>query len=181
MRFAAPVRRQLPFRTLMNLVGPLANPARPDFQLIGVAGDRQGELMAQALARLGTRGAAIVTGSDGLDEVTLAGPTHVRWVDGSGRVIRDTWYPADFGLPRVDISAVRVGSPAESAARLERLFAGEAGPVRDLVLANAAAALRVAGRVDRLAEGVARAAEALDSGAAARLLERWRRFNPLPI
>ena len=172
LRFAAPVRRQLPFRTLFNLVGPLANPARPEFQLVGVAGDRQAELMAEALARLGTRRAAVVTGGDGLDEVTLDGPTHVRWVE-SGRVRSEVWHPGDFGLSRVRVRELRVSGPAESADRLRGLLAGEPGPVRAMVLANSAAALLVAGRVATLSEGVAQAARAIDSGAAARRLGRW--------
>jgi anthranilate phosphoribosyltransferase len=176
LRFAAPVRRQLPFRTLFNLVGPLANPARPEYQLIGVAGERQADLVAEALLRLGTLRAAVVTGSDGLDEVTLAGPTLVRWVE-SGRIARTTWEHADFGLPRVPARALRIAGPVESAARIRDLLGGEPGPVRDLVLANSAAALRVAGAVEALPEGVDRAAQAIDSGAAGRLLERWRQLT----
>jgi anthranilate phosphoribosyltransferase len=176
LRFAAPVRRQLPFRTLFNLVGPLANPARPAFQLVGVAADLQAELMAQALLRLGIERAAVVTGSDGLDEVTLDGPTHVRWIE-KGRVWNESWSPSAFGLERVRADELRVSGPAESAARLRAMFAGEVGPVRATVQANSAAALLVAGRVESLAEGTQRAAEALDSGASARLLDRWRRLS----
>ncbi len=130
MRFAAPVRRQLPFRTLFNLVGPLANPARPEYQLVGVAGERQADLIADALARLGTARAAVVTGSDGLDEVTLAGPTRVLWVE-SGRIAPEVWHPDDFGLPRVTAADLRVSGPAESAALIRAMLAGEPGPVRD--------------------------------------------------
>jgi anthranilate phosphoribosyltransferase len=176
LRFAAGVRRQLPFRTLFNLVGPLANPARPQFQLVGVAGERPAELMAQVLARLGVCRAAVVTGSDGLDEVTLDGPTRVRWIE-SNALTDQTWTPEDFGLPRVHAAALRVDGPDASADRLRDFLAGQPGPVRDLILANSAAALRVAGCVSTLPEGVARAAEAVDSGAAARLLERWGRLS----
>jgi anthranilate phosphoribosyltransferase len=176
LRFAAPVRQQLPFRTLFNLVGPLANPARPEYQLLGVAGTRQAELVAQALVRLGVRRAAVVTGGDGLDEVTLDGPTHVHWVE-SGAVTRRTWTPQDFGLPCVPASALRVDGPAASAARLREFLAGRGGPVRDLVLANSAAALLVAGGVSTLLAGVEQAALAVDSGAAARLLERWGQIS----
>ncbi len=172
LRFAAPVRRQLPFRTLFNLLGPLVNPARPELQLVGVAGERQADLMAGALVRLGARRAAVVTGSDGLDEVTLNGPTRVLWVE-RGTVTPLAWSPDDFGLPRVPASALRVSGPAESASRLRELLEGRTGPVRDVVLANSAAALLVANRVHTLHEGVERAAEALDSGAAGRLLARW--------
>ncbi|HEV3166079.1 MAG TPA: anthranilate phosphoribosyltransferase [Isosphaeraceae bacterium] len=176
LRFAAPMRKQLPFRTLFNLVGPLANPAQPEYQLVGVASDRQAALMAEALARLGILRAAVVTGSDGLDEVTLGGPTRVRWVE-AGQITTDEWTPTHFGLPMIGALELRVSGPAESAARLRAIFAGERGPCRDVVLANAAAALRVAGRVEHLAEGVTRASDALDSGAAADLLERWGRLS----
>jgi anthranilate phosphoribosyltransferase len=176
LRFAGPVRRQLPFRTLFNLVGPLANPARPDYQLVGVAGERQADLIAGAMAQLGTPRAAVVTGSDGLDEVTLAGPTRVLWVE-SGRITPEVWHPDDFGLPRVVASDLRVTGPAQSAALIRAMLAGEPGPVRAMVLANAAAALRVARRVATLKDGVAQAAAAIDSGAACDLLGRWCRIG----
>lgn len=172
LRFAAPVRRQLPFRTLFNLIGPMANPARPAFQLVGVPNERLGDLVARGLAALGITRAAVVTGSDGLDEVTLAGPTRVRWVE-SGRVSTEIWQPADFDLPLVEAAELRVSGPAESAAKLRAAFAGEPGPVRAVLLANSAAALRVAGRVSTLLEGVHVASEAIDSGSATRLLSHW--------
>jgi anthranilate phosphoribosyltransferase len=176
LRHAAPARRQLPFRTLFNLVGPLVNPARPEFQLVGVAGRHAADLMAQALARLGGLCAAVVTGDDGLDEVTLDGPTHVHWVE-SGVVSLETWHARDFGLPRVPAAALLVDGPAASAARIRDFLDGQDGPVRDLVLANSAAALRVAGRETALVAGVERAARAVDSGAALALLERWARLS----
>jgi anthranilate phosphoribosyltransferase len=172
LRFAGPVRKQLPFRTLFNLVGPLANPARPEYQLVGVSGERQAELMAEVLARLGIRCAAVVLGSDGLDEVTLDGPTQVRWVE-AGQVRLRTWQPGDFGLPRVPAIALRVTGPEHSAELLRAMLAGQPGPVRDMVLANSAAGLLVAGQVDSLRSGVERASRAIDSGAAGQLLERW--------
>ncbi len=177
LRFAGPVRRQLPYRTLFNLVGPLANPAKPALQLVGVAGERQAELVANALSLLTeTRRAAVVTGSDGLDEITLDGPTRVRWVE-SGQVTEKTWTPEDFGLPRISASELRVSGAGESAELLRGLFAGEAGPVRSIVLANCAATLLVADRVDSLPAGVERAAHAIDSGASSQLLDRWRRLS----
>jgi anthranilate phosphoribosyltransferase len=170
------VRKQLPFRTLFNLVGPLANPARPEFQLVGVGGDRQAVLIASSLANLQAMRAAVVTGSDGIDEVTLGGATHVRWIEG-GRVTEDVWEPEDFGLSRVTASELHVSGPSASADRIRGLLAGEPGPVRNVVLANSAAALRVAGRVETLRAGVDQAAAAIDSGAAQRLLERWRQVS----
>jgi anthranilate phosphoribosyltransferase len=176
LRFAAPVRRQLPFRTLFNLVGPLANPARPAFQLIGVPDARSADLIASALARLGVIRAAVVTGSDGLDEVSLDGPTRVRWVE-SGALTDRTWHPEEFGLATVRAADLRVSGPVESASRLRGVFAGSEGPDRDTVLANAAAALLVAGRVEGLGPGVQMARRAIDDGLAADLLDRWARMT----
>jgi anthranilate phosphoribosyltransferase len=159
----------LPFRTLFNLVGPLANPARPEFQLVGVAG--KARLIAGALAQLGTRRAAVVNGSDGLDEVSLSGPTNVLMIE-HGAITEALWEPGDFGLDPVDLIDLKVSGPVDSARRIRGLLAGEPGPARDMVLANAAAALWVTGE-PALKDAVARAAEAIDSGRAARLLERW--------
>ena len=156
LRFAAPVRRLLPFRTLFNMIGPLANPARPSYQLIGVPNERQADLMAAAIARLGVVRAAVVTGSGGLDEVSLDGPTQVRWVE-SGVVTSTVWNPVEFGLAPVRADSLRVSGPAESASKIRELFAGSPGPVRDIVLANAAGALLVAGVVGSLGEGVTEA------------------------
>ncbi len=176
LRFAAPIRRQLPFRTLFNMVGPLANPARPAYQLIGVPDERLADLMAAAIARLGVVRAAVVTGADGLDEVSLDGPTRVRWVE-SGEVTLKVWELGEFGLSRVRADYLRVSGPPESAAKLRELFGGKPGPARDTVLANAAAALLVAGRVGTLGEGVEMASHAIDDGAAASLLDRWSRLS----
>jgi anthranilate phosphoribosyltransferase len=176
LRHAAAVRRQLPFRTLFNLVGPLANPARPEFQVVGVSGATGAVLVAEALVRLGIRRAAVVRGEDGLDEVTLGGATHVLWVE-DGAITARTWTPADFGLPHVVAEELRVSGPAESAALIRAFLAGGPGPVRPAVLANAAAALLIAGRVEGLSEGVAVASEAVDSGCAIALLDRWRALS----
>ncbi|WP_435015677.1 anthranilate phosphoribosyltransferase [Tundrisphaera sp. TA3] len=176
LRFASPVRRQLPFRTLFNLIGPLVNPALPTYQLIGVPLERVGQLMARVIEQQGLQRAAIVTGADGLDEVSLGGPTKVLWVqDGSTRSL--TWTPDTFGLPPVHADQLRVSGPAESAARIRDLFAGRPGPARDTVLANSAAALLVAGRVGDLREGVDTASRSIDTGAASSLLERWGRMS----
>jgi anthranilate phosphoribosyltransferase len=173
LKHAAAVRRQLPFRTLFNLVGPLANPARPETQIVGVSGERAQRLVAEALARLGTPArAAVVRGEDGLDEVTLGGETEVFWIE-SGAISTRRWTPDDFGLPRVMAESLRIEGPAASAARLRALLEGEDGPVRSSVLANSAAALLVAGRVATLRQGVSAAAEAIDSGRARGLLDRW--------
>ncbi len=173
----AAVRRQLPFRTIFNLVGPLCNPACPTHQLVGVPNEIQAELLAQVIARQPhVKRAAVVTGWNGLDEVTLEGPTQVRLIE-SGRVRREDWEPEDFGLPRHGVAAIKVRDPVESAARLTRAFEGEKGPVRDYVVANSAAALWVTGQ-HSLREGTALAASAIDSGAATRLLARWQQLAP---
>jgi anthranilate phosphoribosyltransferase len=177
MARVAPVRRQLRFRTIFNLVGPLCNPACPTHQLAGVPTEIQAELLAQVIARQSHLiRAAVVTGCDGLDEVTLDGPTQVRIID-SGDVRREIWEPEDFGLPRSGLAAIKVRNPVESAASLRRAFEGEKSPVRDYILANSAAALWVTGQCS-LREGTGLAASAIDSGAATRLLDRWRQLAP---
>jgi anthranilate phosphoribosyltransferase len=173
----APVRRQLPFRTIFNLVGPLCNPGSPSQQLVGVPNENQAELVAHVLSRQQhIHRAVVVTGCDGLDEVTLDGPTQV-WAVEAGRVRREVWRPEDFGLIRQGVAAIKVRDAIESAEKLTRAFAGEKGPVRDFILANSAAALWIA-RSNSLRDGTALAAAAIDSGAAAGLLERWRRLAP---
>jgi anthranilate phosphoribosyltransferase len=166
------LRRELPFRTLFNLVGPLCNPASPGHQLIGTPSETHARLLADVLTRMDhLRRAAVVTGSDGLDEVTLDGPTRVHVVEG-GEVRCESWYPDDFGLECRGGAALRVSGPAESAGRIREALCGQTGPVRDYLLANTAAALWVAGHCS-LREGVSEAAAAVDSGAALRLLENW--------
>jgi anthranilate phosphoribosyltransferase len=179
LRHIAPVRRQLPFRTMFNLVGPLCNPACPPYQLIGTPLGRQADLMAEVLARLEhVRRAVVVTGSDGLDEVTLDGPTSIRVIE-RGRVERNVLQPSDFGLVAQSAAALKVTGPVESAERLKRAFEGEKGPVRDYLLANSATAIWTTGRLS-IRDGMEMAASAIDSGAATRLLERWRQLTPCP-
>jgi anthranilate phosphoribosyltransferase len=170
------VRKQLPFRTLFNLVGPLANPAAPSYQLVGTPDPRQADVLAQALADLGLKRGAVVTGADGLDEVTLAGPTRVLWIE-AGSVTESEWTPAQLGLPHIDAAALRVDSPSASARRILALLDGVEGPDRSIVLANTAAVLLVGGRVDNLLDGVEKARAAIDSGAARNLLSDWSRLT----
>jgi anthranilate phosphoribosyltransferase len=172
LREVAPVRRQLPFRTLFNLVGPLCNPGSPGYQLVGTTDEGRVRLIAAVLARMPhVRRAAVVTGSDGLDEVTLDGPTRILVIE-SGTIRELSWTPEEFGLARQGAAGLRVDGPEDSADRIRRTLAGEPGPVRDYLLANAAAALWV---VDPgpLSDRVARAAGAIDGGTAERLLVRW--------
>jgi anthranilate phosphoribosyltransferase len=181
LRHAGPVRKQLPFRTLFNLIGPLANPARPEYQLLGVPSCELVDLLATAwgdLERPAGSLIAVLCGAGSLDEVTPSAETYVGWVaEGASQNDRESWKPEDFALAPVEVDALRVSGPAESAARIGAMLAGERGPIRDVILANAAGALRVAGRAASLREGVALAAEAIDSGAATRLMGTWVRVS----
>jgi len=171
MRHVAPVRKRLGVPTIFNILGPLCNPAGADFQLLGVGRSPLLPLMADALALLGIRRAVVVHGSDGLGEVTLSGTTQV--IDTSPTASRRfEWSPADFGLTAADLASIRITGPEESAAMIRGVLAGRAGTARDIVVANAAAALWTAGRAASTREGAALAAAAIDSGAAHDLLER---------
>jgi anthranilate phosphoribosyltransferase len=168
LRHVGEVRRQLG-RTMFNCLGPLANPAGAAYQLLGVGRAEWLERMAAALARLGTRQALLVNACDGLDEVSLSAPTMVQWVRGRD-VTPLTWEPHDFGLEPCSLADLRVEGPAQSAAVIRAVLAGQDGAARRIVLANAAAALLAAEAVNSLQEGVARAADAIDGGAAAATL-----------
>ncbi len=171
LRHVAPVRRRLGVRTLFNSLGPLANPARAAYQLLGVGRPELLDTLAGALAILGVRHALLVCGRDGLDEVRLSAPTLVREVRGRQVSARE-WTPEDFGLERCTADELRTDGPDESAAVLRAVLAGEDGAARRIVLANAAAALLAADRVATPHEGVARAAAALDGGRALQVLHR---------
>jgi anthranilate phosphoribosyltransferase len=171
LKHVAPVRRRLGIRTLFNALGPLANPARAAYQLLGVGRPDLLERLAGALSILGSRHALLVCGRDGLDEVSLGGPTLVREVRGH-QVSAWEWTPEDFGLERCTAAELRADGPHESAAVVRGVLAGDDGPARRMVLANAAAALVAAERAATPREGVAHAAEALDSGRAREVLRR---------
>lgn len=171
LRHVAPVRRRLGVRTLFNLLGPLANPAGADFQVLGVGRPDLLDTLAAALSLLGPRRALLVSGKDGLDEVSLAGPTFVREVAGS-RVRAWEWTPDDFGLAPCDTAVLRVPGAAESAAVIRGILAGDDGPPTRVVLANAAAALVAVGRAATPREAVALAADSLASGRARRVLDQ---------
>ncbi len=165
------LRRKLAVRTVFNLLGPLVNPASADFQLIGVGNPDLLDVLAAALAELGTRRAILVCGFDGLDEVTLAAPTMVRIVEGD-QFYSDEWDREDFGLEAVSLDDIRAADAEASAAVIRRVLDGEHGPARRIVLANAAAALVAAGVVQNLHDGVLVAESSLDSGSAKSVLER---------
>jgi anthranilate phosphoribosyltransferase len=176
MRYAAPVRRELGFRTIFNLVGPLTNPASASYQLMGATDTATAEKLAEAALGLGTARTLLVCGADQLDEVALWGETAVFDV-ADGQVTRRTWSAATFGLIECTADDLRVASPAESAEVIRRVLEGHGGPPRDIVLANAAAAIWCAGHAAKLTEAVAAAAAAIDSGQAALLTDELAQLS----
>ena len=170
MKHVVPVREELAVRTIFNFLGPLTNPAGATRQLVGVADRHYLETIAEALVGLGSERAMVVAAEDGLDELSLSSRTRVIEVsEGS----TEEWFvePGEFGLAPAELEEVAGGTPAQNAAVTRAIFDGVKGPKRDLVLLNAGAAIYVGG-AESLAEGVARAADAIDSGEAKVLLER---------
>jgi anthranilate phosphoribosyltransferase len=178
MKRVAAVRKRLGTPTIFNILGPLVNPASAPFQLLGVGKPLLQSLLAEALLLLGVRRAIVVHGADGLDEVTLSGPTAVIEAAG-GRLRRFEWQPGNFGLKPAGQSEMLVSGPEESAEMISGILAGRRGSPRDVVVANAAAALWTAGRNPSPEECAEQAADAIDSGAArdllAKLVERSNR------
>jgi anthranilate phosphoribosyltransferase len=164
MKYAARVRRELGFRTVFNLLGPLSNPAHVRRQLIGVYDRDWTQPLAEALGRLGTDRAWVVHG-DGLDEIAISGPTRVAILEDGKVSVRDIG-PEDAGLSWSPVSAISGGTADENAAALLRLLDGETGAYRDIVLINSAAALVIAGKASNLKEGAQLAASAIDIGEA---------------
>ena len=167
----APIRKSLGRRTIFNLIGPLANPAGVTGQLIGVPTPVRIKSYADALRLLGCERAIIVSGAEGLDEISISGPTKCATI--GFELAFDTITPEQFGLPRHPPEALRGGDAAFNAAALSRLLLGETGAYRDAVLINAGAALIVAGHAPTIGEGIEEAAEAIDKGLAKALLECW--------
>jgi anthranilate phosphoribosyltransferase len=175
MRHAMRARRELRMRTVFNLLGPLTNPAGASAQVAGVFSAEFAERVAQALGELGVRRAFIVHGREGLDEISLSGATFVAELCG-GKVRTYDVTPEDFGVPRAPLAALAGGEAKRNAEIIQRVLGGEAGPPRDAVVMNAAAALVAAGRAEGFREGVAVAGHSIDSGAAAGKLEALIRF-----
>ena len=167
-----PIRKAIGRRTIFNLMGPLANPARVSRQLLGIARPDFVPVYADALCRLGTEHSMVVSGDEGLDELSLEGGNTVARIDAHGVTI-ERMNAGDAGLASVPVSNLRGGDAAFNAAALRRLLLGEMGAYRDAVLFNAAAALIVAGEVDDLREGIEEAAEVIDKGLANTLLDCW--------
>jgi anthranilate phosphoribosyltransferase len=175
-RHAAPARKQIGVRTVFNLLGPLTNPAGARSQVVGVFSADAVDLVAEALAELDVDRALVVHGAGALDEISLAGETQVADVQ-NGTLKRYEVTPEDFGVARAPLEAIRGGEPAENAAMLRDIFAGEMGPRRDIVVVNAAAALVAASMAPSLREGAEIAARALASRAAAKKMEELRTFT----
>jgi anthranilate phosphoribosyltransferase len=171
MKAWAPVRADLGLRTLLNLLGPLCNPAEVKRQVLGVYDKKLVQPIAEVLRKLGSEHAWVVHGADGMDELTTTGVTHVAELK-NGDVFAFDLTPEDAGLRRSDIAALKGGDAATNAAAIHTLLQGEPGPYRDIVLLNAAAALIVAGKADGLRDGIEKAETAIDSGHAARALDR---------
>jgi anthranilate phosphoribosyltransferase len=171
MAHVVPVRKELGVRTIFNFLGPLTNPAGAERQLLGVSDRHYQETIAEALVGLGSVRAMVVAAEDGLDELSISSRTRVIEVVDGGTT---EWFvePGEFGLEEAELKEVSGGTPEENAAASRAVLEGEAGPGRDLVLLNAGAAIYVGGVAADLAEGVAKAAAAVDSGAARQVLER---------
>jgi anthranilate phosphoribosyltransferase len=180
MRHVGPTRVELGTRTIFNLMGPLSNPAGAKRQLIGVFSRDWIETMATVLGRLGTESAWVVHGSDGMDEITTTGPTHVAELKG-GKVRSFEVKPEDIGLRRASAADLKGGDSATNALALTALLDGHPGPYRDVVLFNAAAALMLAGKAADLKAGKALAEAAIDSGKARAVLEKLVTITNGPV
>ena len=172
MKHAAPVRKELGVRTLFNILGPLTNPAGAPNQLLGVFHPDLVGIQVRVLQRLGSEHVMVVYGMNGMDEISLSGETLVGELK-DGEVREYTVHPSDFGLPVYDSRVLKVASTQESVQCIQRALANEDGPVRDIVLLNAGAALYCAGVAASIAEGVRRAREAVASGAALAKLSQF--------
>lgn len=171
MKYVGSIRKELGFRTVFNILGPLTNPASPKLQLLGVYDEYLAEPLARVLVSLGVKRGMVVYGQDKLDEISMSAPTTVC-------EFKDGWYktytiaPEDFGFKRCEKSDLAGGTPAENAAITLSILKGEKGPKRDAVLMNAGAALYISGKADTMQDGIHLAAELIDSGKALATLEK---------
>ena len=179
MKYVGAIRRELGFRTVFNILGPLTNPASPTMQLLGVYDEYLVEPLAQVLMVFGVKRGMVVYGTDKLDEISLSSPTKVC-------EIKDGWFktytitPEQFGLERCTKDELKGGTPAENAAITRAILAGEKGAHRNAVLMNAGAALYIAGKADSMNDGIKLAAELIDSGKAAKTLENFVEVSTRP-
>jgi anthranilate phosphoribosyltransferase len=176
VRHAQEARLQLKGRTVFNMLGPLTNPVQARMQLIGAYSVRTAELLAHAAARLGTERAYVAHGADGLDEISISGPTTVFLVE-DGKVQKGTWSPQDFGVEASPLEELRGGDPQENAQIIRDILDGQRGPKRDVVLVNAAAVILLAHKAADVREAMEIAQESVDSGAAKRKLEELAAFT----
>jgi anthranilate phosphoribosyltransferase len=178
-RHAAPARRQIGKRTIFNLLGPLTNPAGAQSQVLGVFTAELVDLVAATLADLGVQRAFVLHGAGNLDEISLAGETQITEVR-DGEIRRFTVTPEDFGLKRASLESLRGGDANENAALFHRIFQNELGAPRDIVIANAAAALLVTGHADDFRSAAELASGAIQSGAALKKLNQLKSFTNQP-
>jgi anthranilate phosphoribosyltransferase len=176
MKHVMGARRSIKSKTIFNLLGPVTNPLEASHQLTGVYDHARTEMMAEALGTVGTKRAIVVAGSDGLDEITITGPTKLSEYN-AGRIETRHVLPEDFGLSRAAGETLAGGDPEQNARLLARILDGEKIPLRDCILANASAALVAAGKAGDFREGVAIAAESVDSGQARRTLGALAEFT----
>ena len=172
MKYVGPIRKELGFRTVFNILGPLTNPGSPSMQLLGVYDEYLVEPLARVLVSLGVKRGMVVYGQDKLDEISMSSPTTIC-------EIRDGWYktfvikPEDFGFTTCTKDDLKGGSPAENAKITRDILGGEKGPKRDAVLMNAGCALYIGGKADSIADGIKLAAELIDSGKALETLDKF--------
>jgi len=171
MKYAIGPRREIGVRTIFNILGPLTSPALAQHQLLGVFSEKLTLTMATVLNNMGTRRAFVVHGMDGLDEISIAGPTGVAEIK-DGTVKSYSITPEEFGIPRAPLSAIAGGTPQENAARIRAVLSGEKGPYRDITVLNAAFAIAAAGITATPKEGITLAGKSIDSGAARHKLEQ---------
>jgi anthranilate phosphoribosyltransferase len=176
MKYVAPVRKELGIRTVFNILGPLSNPAGANMELMGVYEEALVEPLARVLTNLGVKSGMVVYGQDRLDEISLSAPTTVCELQG-GQYCSYVIQPENFGLTRCQKEDLAGGTPEQNAAITRAVLSGEKGPKRDAVLLNTAAALKIAGKVSSIGEGVRLAAQTIDSGAAKAQLEQFIRLS----
>jgi len=174
-RFAGVPRRELGLRTVFNVLGPLCNPAGAKYQALGVADGSMAAKMADVLIRLGVERAIVFHAGDGMDELSVSSPSHVIEIDGGRKEYELD--PRELGLAAAPIESMRGGGPEENARIAREVLAGADGPRRDVVLLNSAAALRAAGLAATWKDGLGMAAEAIDSGRAGQVLQRWAKIS----
>ena len=174
-RFAGVPRRELGLRTVFNVLGPLCNPAGAKYQALGVADGSMAAKMADVLIRLGVERAIVFHAGDGMDELSVSSPSHVIEIDGERKEYELD--PRELGLAAAPVESMRGGGPEENARIAREVLAGAAGPRRDVVLLNSAAALRAAGLAATWKDGLGMAAEAIDSGRAGEVLQRWAKIS----